>query len=82
MSGDNLRAPPIRFALDVSQDNVLDGGRHSGDLPRYFKSRHYKVFVGRTKLALTISLPATPGLGEMLQDRLRLVLFDRFRHHV
>ena len=31
---------------------------------------------------LTVSLPATPGLREMLQDGLRFVLFDRLRHHV
>ena len=27
------RRPPVRLALDVSEDDVLDGGRHTRDLP-------------------------------------------------
>jgi hypothetical protein len=32
--GYNVRAPPICFALDVAQDDVLDRSGHTGDLPR------------------------------------------------
>lgn len=31
---------------------------------------------------LTVGLPAAPGFGKVLQNCLRLVLLDRFRHHV
>lgn len=31
---------------------------------------------------LTVGLPATPRLRQVLQNRLRLVLLDRLRHHV
>lgn len=29
----NIRAPPIGLLLDVSENDVLDGSRHAGDLP-------------------------------------------------
>ena len=31
---------------------------------------------------LTVCLPASPGFGQVLQDRLRLVLLDGLGHHV
>jgi hypothetical protein len=33
-------------------------------------------------MILTIGLPATPCLRQMLKNRLRLVLLDRLGHHV
>ena len=56
--------PPISLALDIPEDNVLDGGGHPRNLPG------------------DIRLPASPSLGQVLQDCLRLVLLDRLRHHV
>jgi hypothetical protein len=38
--------------------------------------------VGCPLITPTICFPAPPSLGQMLQNGLRLVLFDRLRHHV
>ena len=42
------------------------------------KSGQLREFISK----LTVCFPTTPCLGQMLQDSLRLILLDRFWHHV
>lgn len=79
---EDLRAPPIGLALDIPQDDILNSGRHTRNLPWDFTQgqshsrRHNPIWT------LTIRLPTTPSFRQVLQDRLRLVLLDRLWHHV